>query len=151
MKRLTFALVALAALTLMVSSCKKDNDNPTPSTPAPQTKTQILTSHSWVVKSLMVGSVDYYNFIEDCEKDNFFTFKANGTSVEDEGATKCNPSDKQTIDGTWTFIDNETKIIMDGGDTVEVNTLTAESFVVKLKFEEDGGKVSTMVTTFSKK
>ncbi len=151
MKKLTFALAALVALTLMVSSCKKDKDNPTPSTPAPQTKTQILTSHSWIAKSMVSNNVDFYPFMPACEKDNFLTFKANGTSTYDEGALKCDPSDPQVENGTWKFIANETKIIIDNSDTAEVQTLTAETLVIKIKFEDDEGKTGTMVNTFSKK
>lgn len=151
MKKLTFTLAALVALTVSVSSCKKDTDSPTPSTPAAQTKTQILTSHSWITKSMVSNNVDFYAFAPACEKDNFLTFKANGTSTYDEGAIKCDPSDPQVENGTWKFIANETKIIIDNEDTAEVMTLTAESMVIKTKFESDGGQVNTVVSTFSKK
>jgi hypothetical protein len=50
-----------------------------------------------------------------CQKDDITVFKANMTYEENEGATKCDNDDPQVFDeGTWSFKDNETKIVKDG-------------------------------------
>lgn len=147
-----FALVALAALTFMVSSCKKDNDNPAPSNgTGAQTKTQILASQDWKISSMMVGTIDIHAGQKACEKDNFYTFKSNGTYVNDEGATKCTPSAPQTEAGTWKFIDNETKIVIDDTDTSVIKSLTSASMVAESQFVDDANITRTIVTTFVKK
>lgn len=152
MKKLMFALVALAALTFMVSSCKKDNDNPSPSNGSgAQTKTQILTSQDWKISSMMVGTIDIHAGQKACEKDNFYTFKSNGTYVNDEGATKCIASAPQTEAGTWKFIDNETKIVIDETDTSVIKSLTSASMVAESQFVDDANITRTIVTTFVKK
>jgi lipocalin-like protein len=59
---------------------------------------------------------DIYNdFIMDCSKDDLITFNNDGTLTEDEGETKCDPSDLQTTnDATWTLTNNnETLTIID--------------------------------------
>jgi hypothetical protein len=33
--------------------------------------------------------------------------------VTDDGATKCDPADPQTVTGTWQFAANETQMVLD--------------------------------------
>lgn len=89
-------------------SCGDDDDGD----PAKST-TEYLTSGTWNVTAMSInpginfgsGTItDFYAFMDACEKDDLITFNSNGTITDDEGATKCDPSDPQTSnDGTWTF------------------------------------------------
>lgn len=80
--------------------------------------------------------------IEACEKDNLITFKADNTGIIDEGGSKCDPSDPQSMPFLWTFKNNETIInfptaIVTGVDgDVTLVSLSETSMV--LKREVDG-------------
>lgn len=130
MKKITLLFVAVSLIA--VSACKKEDDKTTTPTPGPTlTKTQMLTAKNWKLTGATSGGVDYYPIIDPCDKDDLFIFKTDGTSIVDAGATKCDPTDPQIIStGTWTFIDNETKIYFDG-DTGTLAELTSTKMVVK--------------------
>jgi hypothetical protein len=101
---------------------------------------QLLTSHKW--KWFRVGNtVDDINITwdvvtESCEKDNWIDF-SNGIVVQDEGATKCNPNDPQTVWSAiaWHLNSDNTEIILTGGAYLKILNLTANSLTV---IEEDG-------------
>jgi hypothetical protein len=153
-KQFVLLTTALAVFALTFSSCKKDSDNPSPTnnTPAPApTKTQLLTANSWKATSMVSMGFDFFPHMSACEKDNFLTIKADGTYIEDEGATKCDPTDPQTSNGLWKFVNNQSAIVLDGGDTAIILALTAESMKLETPYEDDEGKHVTVITTFVKK
>lgn len=110
------------ALTMMLGfcflSCKKDsseNNGPT--------KTELLTSSAWKYESGGVdvdknGSIDLsletLGLAPACLLDNSATFNADGTGINDEGATKCDPSLPQTTPFNWSFANNETALNISG-------------------------------------
>lgn len=116
-----------------------------------KSKTEYLTASSWKITAatinpgLVFGSVtitDLYSIMPACQKDNTRKFNNGGFGVEDEGATKCDPSDDQTTNFTWAFIESETKLktTMDGQtDTVSVIKLDATVFTGSQVM--DGSKV----------
>ena len=87
---------------LFFQSCKK-NDQTTPDVATS------LQNKNWKLVALTVspainGITDAYNnYLEDCERDNLFTFNINNAFVLNEGATKCDPADPQTQNGTWNY------------------------------------------------
>ncbi|MCY7310903.1 MAG: hypothetical protein LH619_09000, partial [Chitinophagaceae bacterium] len=48
--------------------------------------------------------------IPACQKDNITSFIAGGSGSGDEGATKCNAADPQTVSFTWSFQSGETML-----------------------------------------
>jgi len=143
-------IIQLATLLLVISSvalslsCNKDDDNQTPTT-----KTELLTAAPWKRTALVsnpaydwnangVSATDILSIMFPCEKDNFDTFKSNGTVETNEGPTKCNASDPQTWTATWVFADNETKIIFDGFDEYTLVELTATTLIYESTFVENG-------------
>ncbi len=147
MRKLTLLFLAFS-MAALISSCKKDDDN----TPAPTnnsggnnlTKTEMLTAKKWKITALTVGGQDFFTLFDDCDKDDTHEFKTDGTYINDEGATKCDPSDPQTIStSNWKFIDNETKIEFDG-EVGTIKELTSSKMVIEGDF---GGQVA--VTTFT--
>lgn len=101
-----FSMLAIAMLVVM-SSCEKDEET--------KSDQEYLTAGNWKITSVVlspgidipgIGTItDIYDlFIEECNKDDLVKFMTNGTIVEDEGATKCDPDDPQTTsDGTWSL------------------------------------------------
>ena len=123
--RLTFSLFALALL--MISSCKKDD-------PVKTAKDYLTGRDCWkLVKFESKDSTGKYNDVtallvgtdasdlDDCNK-----FTASGVYEQNEGASKCDPSDDQVIStGTWTLsADNKTLTLKADGASSVLNLET---------------------------
>jgi hypothetical protein len=92
-------LVIVCFTVLSFSSCDK-NDSPPPS------NTDHITRSAWKFDKAMSGSTDVSGFVNACYKDNVMTFLATGSGTLDEGASKCNSGDPQTVNFTWNFTNN---------------------------------------------
>ena len=129
MKTLLFSCCAA----LVLFSCKKDEKS--------KTKTELLSNGSWHVTAYTVDPpIDWdgdgtdesnvYPVIEQCIKDDHTTFFANGTGELDEGPTKCDPSDPQTIPLTWAFDQSESQLIVQSIQ-YQIESLTESQMVLK--------------------
>jgi len=107
MNKLILATV-LCFATLFFTNCNK-NDNPPPS------NTDHITRSPWKFDKAMSGGADISGFVNACYKDNIITFLANGNGTLDEGTTKCNSSDPQSVNFTWNFTNNGTTLNVTGG------------------------------------
>ncbi|MBS4066079.1 MAG: hypothetical protein KGZ74_16075 [Chitinophagaceae bacterium] len=107
LKTLCIVLLVFTAFT----ACKKKNDA--------KSKTQLLTQSAWLTAKYE-EKVNNGAFVDDfpnwdaCDKDDKTIFAANNVATLDEGATKCDPNAPQTQTGTWSFGDNETKLVLNG-------------------------------------
>ncbi len=117
------------------SSCSKDEKV----VQTPITRTQLL-SKNWKQTDLLAsipGSAPtsvFLTVMEACQRDNIWSFKADGTYVVSEGSTKCLPSDPdQATSGTWLFTDAETKIIIDDVNEVPQTFTITELTTSSLK------------------
>jgi hypothetical protein len=135
MKKIALMIAALAFLT--VSSCKKEDEKKT-TTPA-KSKTELLTAKAWKTTAVTINPgivfvptsppvTDLFAFFDPCEKDDTEKFNTGGTGVSDEGPTKCDPADPQTSNFTWSFSNNETKIVWDSelSDIMQLDETTAK-------------------------
>ena len=140
-KKLTGIVLALI-ISGMFTQCKKDKDKD-----IQQSKTDMLTSGQWriIAHTSNPGfdwnldgtkETDLYSVYEPCEKDNYVVFKKDGTFETNEGATKCFSSDPQSEAGTWSFVDNETKINIDG-DVATIEELTSTRMRLRSDLEFD--------------
>lgn len=101
-KRILAIVISLSA-TLFLASCTKEDDN----TPAPKTKTELITSSPWVFLSASASGVgDISSQVNACLKDNTITFVAGGNLTVNEGANVCSPPYSGT--NTWAFQSSET-------------------------------------------
>jgi len=128
---LTTALLS----TLLFTNCKKEETTKT--TPV-KTKTDLITSAKWKTTAFTVnpgidigGSIitDFYTQMDDCDKDDTEKFEVGGLGSSDEGSTKCDPMDPQTVAFTWSFTSNETKLIQDT-DTYDIISLTESELII---------------------
>ncbi len=119
-KKLLPLSLAVSSLIISMSACS-DDDSSTSVTPAApsQTNTELITEKNFVVTDYLLtvdGTTDEtFADFDDCDKDDFTRFEKNGTAVDNEGATKCDPSDPQTVTYAWLFASNETKLELDYG------------------------------------
>lgn len=158
MKKFTILVMALAFVAA-IGSCKKDENN----TPMPgKTKTAILTSNVWkqtartISPSIDVNGTmvtDLYALDDECDKDDLYKFKADKTFTQEEGATKCDPSDPQVYaTGTWTFNADETQLILTytGFGSSTSNILEVTETTAKLsQVSTSNGVEYTTTTTYT--
>src|SRR5215467_6320200 len=116
MKSKIQSIALLLVITGITSTlaCKKDHDEAT----AVKTKTELITTGTWrYIASTVNPAYDYYGdgtvttniyaIMKDCEKDDFETYKTNGTWEYNEGPSKCDPSYPQLFTFPWHFANNE--------------------------------------------
>lgn len=112
MKKVIF--LSSVAMALFTIGCSKDNDDDN----GPSERMQLITSASWKYDNAQIdydkdgtGDSDLpAGILEDCDKDNIITLRTDSTGTIDEGTTKCDVGDPQTVDITWEFKENETVI-----------------------------------------
>jgi hypothetical protein len=131
-------------------ACKKDSKQ--------KSRTELLTTGSWHVSAYTVDpAIDFdgdgtdetnvYAAMDQCIKDDHTTFMANGTAELDEGATKCDPGDPQTIPLTWSLNQDETQLEVQGIEYL-VESLTETQMVLK-EIEAISTVTVTHTVTFS--
>src|SRR5690242_5957307 len=116
MKKLLLPVTLLAFTVLMLGACKKSSS---------KSKTELLTQSGWKINAMgidanMNGTIDKgESVMDDCQADNVYTFKTDGTGTTDEGANVCG-GEPQTSTFAWSFKNSETVINADndtfGGD-----------------------------------
>ncbi len=144
-KLLTVLSVLLA---LSFSACKKDDKK--------SSATDYLTSGNWKIVSDQekIGSADWVETIGDydaCELDNFYKFNTDNTGVYDEGASKCDPADPQTVPLTWELLNSGTQLKIGTtlyADTAALVSVNATNLVLQSS-DEYNGVVSLYKITFA--
>ena len=148
------------SLTVVFSACKKDKEDDA------KTKTELLTASNWKMTASTVNpempvydddgniigtSGDEFAQMEPCFKDDFTKFNTDFTVNFDEGPTKCDDSDPQTVSGTWTFKSNETMLtVTQDGFTQDVNILELTSTTLKLQYSDSWeSETYTFTITFT--
>ena len=134
-------------------SCKKSKDDG----PAVKSRAELLTTGTWKYTACIVSpSYDYYgngNSVTDifaimvpCEKDDFEVYHANGIWDYNEGPTKCDASYPQVFSEPWSFVANETKVMV---GTVECTILELTETALKLRYSfQDSGVTYTEEDTY---
>jgi hypothetical protein len=135
-------LIALAVA--VFASCSKDDDSD-----GEPTKKQLLTTVAWKYDNAGIdangdGTIDTPlpdGTIEDCDKDNTYTFQPDGTGTLDEGATKCDAANPQTVPFNYsvnsdvTVINFPDTVISGISGDVAIKELTATSLVLSKSIE----------------
>lgn len=155
MKKLLTLSIAIA----LFASCKKDSSTPAGS------KESILTSKKWKITA-STTNVDYGNgvvlpfdlfaMMPACQQDNIYSFLPDHTTLMDEGALKCDPSDpQQTAGGSWQLVNNETQLQSDLQGGAPISSITADILqldnnTLKIKYTTTiNGPVSETTTTYT--
>jgi hypothetical protein len=120
MKRTWFLTLPLAALILTIvwAACTKSHSTENPGGPdgtGSNGTVTLITSMTWRYDTSGIdankdGIVDVGNdsLFTPCTKDDIYTFKSDSTGILDEGATKCDTSDPQTLPFAWSLTNNNT-------------------------------------------
>lgn len=104
-----FRFYFIAVLITILVGCDKESD-----APVAKTEAQLIGSgKAWKFSKATSGGVDVSALVDACLKDNLITMNdasPTKTGNLNEGALKCNASDPQQVDFTWTF-DGGTKLL----------------------------------------
>jgi len=89
--------IALLACSMLVSSCKDDDESPS--------RTELLTAKGWQTASAEIAvagqRIPYTDFwFEACDLDDVTTFAKDGSYSQNVGTVTCDSDDKNTT-GTW--------------------------------------------------
>lgn len=109
------------------------------------TPKDLLTSGTWRSQSVTSSP----SGIGPCERDNLFTFHANGNLTIDQGVQKCNSADPQTFSATWSMNSANTEITVNGWTWVDptniwiVDLLNETNFTAHIYFSS-GGTIYTV-------
>jgi hypothetical protein len=142
------ALFLMGSL-MLTTSCDKDDD--------PMTNEDLIIG-TWRLSAFTVSpelpfiGSNVYSQIPDCTKDDLSIFEDNGVFKVDEGASKCNPNDPQTITGSYTFNPDMTVLTINDGSETESWDISeiSDSQMVATYEESDTGVVYTYTLTFTK-
>ena len=69
----------------------------------PKTKTDLLTQLPWRKYSDVICT----EIIKECEKDDLYSFRKDGKLIRTYGLSKCNASETDELDNTWSFSAHE--------------------------------------------
>lgn len=147
MKKYLFFLPAtFVALAFLFSACDKD-DNPA----NPKSKEELIAQGTWKFKSASTSSGPYSSFAT-CQTDNVLDFNINGTAIVDEGLTKCNAADPQSVPYTWSLINNKTEVQLsaplftDSGTMLTLVSVTETQLVVTVGVSTAGPVLLVQIT-----
>lgn len=145
------SILLLLGFAFLFGACKKDDD---------ASNTEKLTTGQWKLTASVgkftfngvLQTVDVYANLGACQKDNIVEFKTDGTTISDEGPSKCASGDPQQTTGTWAFAQDETHLIVNGGGyNFDAEIIEFTDTKLKVKYEtNNGGIVTTYDTTFEK-
>lgn len=132
----TFSLLftLLLAVAFVGTSCKKDDE---------KTTKDYLVAHDWKVTLHEQANV---SVLEDCDKNDIYTFEKSGDFLFDQGATKCFEADLQQIPGTWSISTSTTPETLtitfangvEGAIEGKVTELTDKRFVLTKDYSVGG-------------
>ena len=111
---------------LSITSCKKEE--------APNISSNPIVG-KWNMTAYIHDGVDVYGTgVPTCITDNIITFSNTSIVTSDEGLSKCNASDPQTLSGTYTSNSNQTQIDLTvNGSTESYSILTLNLTTLQLK------------------
>ena len=147
MKKLLLPISLFSLTVLTLGACKKSSS---------KSKTEYLTQAGWKINAVgidanMNGTIDNgESQMEDCQSDNTYTFRTNGTGTADEGTNVCG-GEPQTADFAWSFKSSESVITADNdtfnGD-FNISSLNDGEFKAYQDIDLGGGVTMRVLVIF---
>lgn len=128
-----FLLLSIAnSICLTIQSCKKNDKPPNPLVGA------------WKMTAYIHDGMDVYGTqILPCYIDNIITFQTDLKIIGDEGATKCDSSDPQTITGTYSLNTDNTQLTIVYNGSSGVNQITTLNSTTLILEQASNGDIVT--------
>ncbi len=161
-----FLLILFAVV--LFTSCQKEAgfseeaNEEEPITPSNPANTAELLIGTWKMSANTVSpQIDYngdgtkeadvFPVMSVCEKDGTLVFNTDMKATEDEGPTKCDVDDPQSVTRTWSLSVDNKILSLEGDGTREIVSISATKLVMKIKFSGYGDGVEyTFTATFTK-
>jgi hypothetical protein len=154
---------------MLLGACQKEagfsedlGDGEEPVTPSNPSNTATLLIGTWKMTGNTVSpEMDYdidgtketnvFPVMDACEKDGTIVFNTDMKVTEDEGPTKCDTDDPQSVTMIWSLSADNKILTLEGSGTREIVSISATKLVMKIKFSGFGDGVEyTFTTTFTK-
>ncbi|MDQ3534252.1 MAG: hypothetical protein M3421_01330 [Bacteroidota bacterium] len=126
---------------ILISSCKDKNESHAPVL----IHGQKLIIHKWKLFKVEtvpeIPGVNPMDFLEDCYTDNIYSFLPEGVLVVDEGDSKCNDQNPQTLSGEWKLSQDEKQLDLEYGNFNQefiVLELSEEQLIVRTTLDFNG-------------
>jgi|SRR5450432_94696 hypothetical protein len=144
MRKIVLAASAIGFI-LVINACKKSASNNS----SAKTVQNLSGSYSLVslTASLLGASVDLYDSLPACDKDNVIQLNANMSAQFVDAGVPCVPPSDST--GTWSLSSNTDSIYVDGSPNF-IKSWDGKTLVLTSQ-EEISGFPVTATTTLSKK
>jgi hypothetical protein len=151
--KLAVTLVILLGCMALVTACTKGENGENTSA-----QKQQLVAGKWQISARTATThymgndttIDLYPEMDECDKDDFILFAANGTGTADENADKCS-GDNQVESFTWMLLQNDTKLLVadSNPDTMDVLQLTGAQLKLQLTSLNTSGVPIYTVETYN--
>ncbi len=141
MKHRHLFLRLFAWVIILSTSCKKSDTPPA---------TALLTNGAWALSAFVLwqgaSSYNHYEYLYDCEKDDFIILYNDGVIDFHTGAVPCDADQYPVYRSHWRLIADETQIVMDG-DTATISSLSGSELVLSAAIHTRTG-MATAVKTY---
>lgn len=105
-----FIIGLLFLASILINSCKKDDDQ------EPDTATKLTTGKWFLEKKNLVIKIDDLpeetESLEDCEKDDYIEFKTDSTAIENYGEVSCNDDNESEKINKWSLRKNSKELVL---------------------------------------
>jgi Lipocalin-like domain len=147
-------IVILIVFSFLLMQCKKKDETP-PKTPAELiVGSWVLTANTYSPGYDFFGNgqlvTDAFPLYDACQKDDITTFKTNSEGEFNEGATKCDPGDPQSVPFLWTLTNNNTNLNISAVADFTIVQLDNTTLKISDTFVE-GGVTYTETFVFTRK
>lgn len=155
-------LLAVCSSFILFAACKKtdepntNNNNNNGNNNNLSAKAQLLVNGKWQIfaSTAFVNymgkdtTADLYAEMDECDKDDFILFSADGKATIDENTNKC-PGDQQIETATWVLLANDTRLALidSNPDTFDVN-ITNTLFTITHKGLNTSGDTITYTDSY---
>jgi hypothetical protein len=127
MKTINSLIIIIFGITLALSACRKDKET--------KSIKEMLTSGSWKIASYKINDAEIV--LMDCQKDNYVTFKTDGTYTDYVGDITCSIAETN-INGTWSLSDDGKILTLESLQGVQTASLEISESKMILTMTDDG-------------
>jgi hypothetical protein len=140
MRKIIFLAITI---TFFITSCKKHDDAPACTTDTASVSGSYKITAVTYKESATAAEVDYFNILFDaCERDDIYTFQANGTYQITDAGMVCSPSGNDN--GIWSLSGSTMTI---DGDANAIESFDCKALVfVNQDVQVTGDKLKLTLT-----
>lgn len=130
-------------------ACNKEDNQPNA-----DSKTTLLATGTWKLKSATINGADAMASLQDCQKDNIALYATNGNGSMNEATLKCNPADPDVVAFTWLWKNSETilsvssPLVTYGANDMTLDRLTSTQLIISMAYTPPFGPSRQIVMEF---